>query len=269
MAAGSYSSYQMGREGEFSKLAQTIGTNIQKISQNVSSMQRIVMQLGTPADNQQLRSQLHQIQHYTGQLAKDTNKILKDLAGITLPSSEQRVLKLQRERLLNEFTAALNSFQSLQREAAQKEKDEVKRVRSGSGLAGPPGSRDNALVMLDDNETQQYRAPQRQMQTFDDDVDVQALEERERAIRQLESDIVDVNTIFKELSTMVHEQGEIIDSIEANVESAQMRVEEGTSQLATAASYQAKIRRRKCILLIVGAIVLAIIVAIIIWQASR
>jgi Syntaxin-like protein len=102
----------------------------------------------------------------------------------------QRVLKLQRERLLNEFTAALNSFQSLQREAAQKEKDEVKRVRSGSGLAGPPGSRDNALVLLDDNETQQYRAPQRQMQTFDDDVDVQALEERERAIRQLEVSIV-------------------------------------------------------------------------------
>ena len=53
-----------------------------------------------------------------------------------------------------------------------------------------------------------------------------------------QSDIVDVNTIFKELATMVHEQGEMIDSIEANVETAQMRVEEGTSQLATAASYQ-------------------------------
>ena len=37
---------------------------------------------------------------------------------------------------------------------------------------------------------------------------------------------------------MVHEQGEMIDSIEANVESSQMRVEEGTSQLATASSYQ-------------------------------
>lgn len=37
---------------------------------------------------------------------------------------------------------------------------------------------------------------------------------------------------------MVHEQGEMVDSIEANVETAQMRVEEGTSQLATAASYQ-------------------------------
>lgn len=49
---------------------------------------------------------------------------------------------------------------------------------------------------------------------------------------------MDVNTIFKELATMVHEQGEMIDSIEANVETAQMRVEEGTNQLLTASSYQ-------------------------------
>ena len=49
---------------------------------------------------------------------------------------------------------------------------------------------------------------------------------------------MDVNTIFKDLATMVHEQGEMVDSIEANVESAQMRVEEGTIQLALASKYQ-------------------------------
>lgn len=31
----------------------------------------------------------HQIQHYTGQLAKDTNKTLRDLANLSLPISEQ------------------------------------------------------------------------------------------------------------------------------------------------------------------------------------
>ena len=35
----------------------------------------------------------HQIQHYTGQLAKDTSKSLKDLGAISLQSSEQ-VLRL-------------------------------------------------------------------------------------------------------------------------------------------------------------------------------
>ena len=43
-------------------------------------------------------------------------------------------------------------------------------------------------------------------QIQEEDYNIEQLEEREKAIRQLESDIVDVNTIFKDLATMVHEQ---------------------------------------------------------------
>ncbi len=44
------SNYQSGAmtEPEFQRLSQTIGTNIQKILQNVSSMQRMIAQIGTP-----------------------------------------------------------------------------------------------------------------------------------------------------------------------------------------------------------------------------
>ena len=51
-------------------------------------------------------------------------------------------------------------------------------------------------------------------------------------------DIVEVNQIFKDLATMVHEQGEVIDSIEANVETASIQVNEGTAQLSKARDYQ-------------------------------
>ena len=49
---------------------------------------------------------------------------------------------------------------------------------------------------------------------MEEEQNIEELQERERSIRQLESDIVDVNTIFKDLATMVHEQGEMVDSIE-------------------------------------------------------
>lgn len=61
----------------------------------------------------------HQIQHYTQQLAKDTSVHLRDLAILANNSSsstspgEQRQRKMQRERLQDEFTSALNSFQVL------------------------------------------------------------------------------------------------------------------------------------------------------------
>ena len=58
----SYGGYQSTSGGDvsndFNRIAQTVATNVQKISQNVSSMQRMVNQLGTSQDSEHLRSQL-------------------------------------------------------------------------------------------------------------------------------------------------------------------------------------------------------------------
>ena len=40
----------------------------------------------------------------------------------------------------------------------------------------------------------------------------------------------------------MHDQGEVIDSIEANVESTQVRVQEGTEQLRQAETYKVNIK---------------------------
>jgi len=77
--SNSYQNSTSARETEFQRLAQNIGTNIQKIQQNVSSMQRMITQIGSPQDSTQLQNQLHQIQHYTQQLAKDSSKQLQEL----------------------------------------------------------------------------------------------------------------------------------------------------------------------------------------------
>ena len=55
-----------------------------------------------------------------------------------------------------------------------------------------------------------------------------------------QSDIGDVNTIFKDLATMVHEQGEVVDSIEGNVEEAAVSVTEGADQLRQAERYKVR-----------------------------
>lgn len=265
----SFSSYHNGgpgREKDFQKLAQTVGTSIQKISQNVSSMQKMVNQLGTPQDSQDLRNQLHQIQHYTQQLVKDTSANLKELTGLPLPASasEQRQWKMQKGRLADEFTTALNMFQGTQRRAAQKEKEQMQRVRENSGLGDPfgGGRHNEQLIELQDNSGQQDA----QMM---DEMNIQMLEEQAQAIQQLESDISDVNQIFKELGAMVHDQGEIVDSIEASIEKTEVFVNDGASQLQQASNYQTKLWKKKCILAICLSVVLAVIIGIIIWQVSN
>ena len=48
--------------------------------------------------------------------------------------SEQKQRRMHKERLMNEFSTALNNFQAAQRNAAEKEKASVKRARAASGL---------------------------------------------------------------------------------------------------------------------------------------
>ena len=147
---------------------------------------------------------------------------------------------MQRDRLTSDFSDVLRNFQVIQRTAAQKEKESVLRARAASH-GRPDGDGPSALIDLDGTPSyQQQRQPTQTQVQMEEEVDVNELREREKSIRKIESDIVDVNQIFKDLATMVHAQGEVIDSIEANVESATIQVSEGASQIAKAREYQVR-----------------------------
>jgi len=167
--------------------------------------------------------------------------------------------KLQRERLQDEFTKALNNFQRVQREAAEREKQ---------GLAAAKQN-DNSWALGGPGEEQQQQGQSRTQLMIEEEERIGQLEQREQSMRQLESDIVDVNTIFKDLATMVHEQGEIVDSIEQNIESTTVQVTSGTEQLRQAADYQNKARKKKIILAVLGIIILSILVGVIVSQVNN
>jgi len=257
----SYQNTSSGRETEFQRLAQNIGTNIQKIQQNVSSMQRMITHIDGPQDNTQLQSQLHQIQHYTQQLAKDSSKQLQELNSYAAQdAADPRQWKLQRERLQADFTRALDNFQRAQRSAAQKEKEAIKKYKNTAG-----GQTD----LIDIEAAGGGGGGRTQMMLQEEQQNLEHLIERERAVTQLEADIMDVNQIFKDLAAMVHDQGELVDSIEANVETSSIRVSEGTEQLRQAERYQNKARKKKMILAIIGVVVLVIIISIIVHSTSN
>lgn len=262
-----YGRAEWSQPRDFSSLIQTCSGNIQKISHNTGQIKTLLYQLGH--DGTEPQEKLQQLQHYTNQLAKETNRHLKDLGTLAPPlsPSEQRQQKLQKERLMNDFSAALNNFQVVQRRAAQQEKESVARARASSRSAGDGGEHlQDHLVTFEKEDEWGQAVSQTQEQITDEDLEV--IRERETNIRQLESDIMDVNQIFKDLAVMIHDQGEMIDSIEANVESAEVHVNKGAAQLQKAAYYQRKSRKRMCVLAMVLSLVLAILI-IIIWQALK
>ncbi|XP_021539283.1 syntaxin-12 [Neomonachus schauinslandi] len=254
---------------DFNSIIQTCSGNIQRISQATAQIKNLMSQLGTKQDSSKLQENLQQLQHSTNQLAKETNELLKELGSLPLPlsASEQRQQKLQKERLMNDFSAALNNFQAVQRRVSEKEKESIARARAGSRLSAEERQREEQLVSFDGHEEWN------QMQSQEDEVaiteqDLELIKERETAIRQLEADILDVNQIFKDLAMMIHDQGDLIDSIEANVESSEVHVERATDQLQRAAYYQKKSRKKICILVLVLSVIIVILVFII-WQIYK
>lgn len=282
----SYSSFEnngsgtVTSEADFQKLAQTIATSIQKILQNVSSMQRMVNQFGTAQDSPELKQQLHQIRTYTQRLITDTTNLLNELINC-----KERHLKIQRDRLVDEFTAALTAFQSVQRKTVDLEKNAVRQARGASGtvLSKPPGggggggssnhssmgsgggynhhSAGSNNAFEDNFVSQQRGQTQEQLQ---EEIDLQALENQEQTIRELEENIVSVNEIYKKLGALVYEQSHTVDSIEASVEHTSVFVAEGVQQLKQASHYQNKARKKKLILALIAASIVAVIILLII-----
>ncbi|KAM3860977.1 syntaxin-7 [Diretmus argenteus] len=271
--------YQAGIIQEPNALAQNISSNIHKLTLLTAELQRGVTQLGTEQDSSQLRQTLQQKQQEGNQLAKETDQLIKAFSSLPV-GTDQRQRKLQKERLLNDFSNVLSSFQKTQRQAADRQREFVARVRASSRISESlfvylttQRSTCVCCVYVDMQDLEFLGALTACIQVLAQtdaitEEDLSLIQERESSIRQLESDITDINDIFKDLGMMVHEQGDMIDSIEANVETADLHVQNGTQQLARAASYQRSSRKKICILMIVLALA-AVIIGIIIWQAVK
>lgn len=147
---------------------------------------------------------------------------------------------------MDEFAAALTAFQTVQRKFVDLEKHAVRQAYENKNIAinkPPPGSKGSSgsggvsSYSVDPFEDSFVTKGQTQAQ-MQDDMDLQALEEQERSIRELEENIVSVNEIYKKLGALVYEQGNTVDSIEASVEQTAVFVQEGAEQLRKAGQYR-------------------------------
>lgn len=97
-------------------------------------------QIGGPQDSTNLNESMNELIHRCNGISKKTNTMLKQLVTVSnnfvrqehhfglFKRDIQRQYRLPRERLTNEYMAALNRLQAAQRKAVVKEKAKIKTV---------------------------------------------------------------------------------------------------------------------------------------------
>lgn len=181
----------------------------------------------------------HRIRVYTQELINDANSSLNQLDG-----GHIRHLKLQRDRLLDDFGGAIGGFQAVQRKFVEQEKQFIRDIKAQHHQQQQQNQHHGNNMpdlfdreqMSEDNDITFGRT--QNIQIDQEEMDLRALEEQERSIKELEENIANVNEIYSKLGALVYEQGAIIDSIEASVERTENFVEEGASQLRQASVYR-------------------------------
>ncbi|XP_041375822.1 syntaxin-16-like [Gigantopelta aegis] len=115
-------------------------------------------------------------------------------------------------------------------------------------------------VNIADDDMYDKGFTQAQLELVEDNTST--IHQRSKEINQIVKSILDLNEIFKDLSTMIVDQGTILDRIDYNIEHASVQVEKGLQQLQKAQKYQKKNRKMLIVVVLACVIILLIIILV-------
>lgn len=130
--------------------------------------------------------------------------LLNSLVYFFIIKGEYRV---QKDRLTNEYMKLLSDFQQVASASIKKAKENSLNDLDTSNVAYKRAL--NEEFSYNPNVYRVEEDSQKQKQIKQNE-NLQLVIERDKQMKQLESDIVDLNHMFKDLAVMVHDQGELI-----------------------------------------------------------
>ncbi|XP_060143382.1 t-SNARE domain-containing protein 1 isoform X1 [Globicephala melas] len=197
---------------DLQELFQETSASVFRINSNVAFLEQSLRSLGTPSGTQELRDSLHTVQQQTNHAIAASTSALKQMAELLRGCSRQE--RLQLDRLKTQLSDAIQSYGVVQKRIAEKSRallPTAQRVGKQQSPQAPFAelSEDEKIFNGGDGV---WQAQGQALLPEITEEDLEAIRLREEAILQIESDLLDVNQIIKDLASMVSEQGEAIGS---------------------------------------------------------
>ncbi|XP_055923944.1 syntaxin-12 [Eupeodes corollae] len=243
---------------EFMSLSDNIGYNINSVISSWKQLDKALKVIGTPRDTQASRDKVHHLQSQTNIRIQTTSKDLQRLTAVVRHADKQQ--KLKQEKLTNEFRQVVEKYSESQQKIAAAMKQvvllSVNNQQQDDESSSQRGGDQDILI-------QQQKNTEASLQ-FEQNM----LLDQERRIKEIESDVLDVNSIFRVLSSLVQEQGEQVDLVENSIDMTNAAVIDGAAELRKAAEYRASYRRKILILLAIAVIIGLIVTGIIVGKLN-
>ncbi|EGN98155.1 hypothetical protein SERLA73DRAFT_183042 [Serpula lacrymans var. lacrymans S7.3] len=242
---------QSREDSAFLSLQSSLSLQVFKINSNVQGILKLVDQLGTNKDSATLRKSLHDLTETTRAMVKRGSDDLKKLASLQT-SNPQHKTSLQKTS--HDLQLSLVAFQRAQQVSAERQRTVVEGVKLAVEDETPRESEVN-------RSPQQRQAQLLQSQLSPHELAYQEslIHEREAEIREIETGIHELSEIFRDLGTLVNQQGSMLDNIESNVYSIANDTQGAAEELSTASEYQRKAGRRAACLMIIMVVVIAVV----------
>lgn len=250
---------------EFMSLSENIGYNINSVISSWKQLEKALKVIGTPRDTQASRDKVHHLQSQTNIRIQTTSKDLQRLTAVVRQADKKQ--KLKQEKLTNEFRQVVEKYSESQKKIAaamkqvvlQQSQQSASNFAMDDDLASAAAGSDQEILI----QRQKSAATEASLQ-FEQNM----LLDQEKRIKEIEADVLDVNAIFRVLSSLVQEQGQQVDLVENSIDMTHAAVTDGAAELRKAAEYRARYRRKILILLAIAVIIGLIVTGIIVGKLN-
>ncbi|XP_071054028.1 syntaxin-16 [Onthophagus taurus] len=174
----------------------------------------------------------------------------------------------QRQLTLSVVRALANILQDLSTQFRSTQNNYLRQIQSREERSkiffDNPALEEDSMMLGQEEDIDEYFLNSRQSQQLLqlEEENTRMIQQREHKVNAIVKSILDLNSIFKDLSQMVADQGTILDRIDYNVEQTQTQVYEGFKQLQKADAYQRK-NRKMCTIIILATAVIVLVVLLI------
>lgn len=196
-----------------------------------------------------------QAQNQLKAMKAETRRLTKRAKAAGTNSPQLRIREQTHNSLVRNMVEVMRRHQIVKRRCADAAREKCLRR---SKLVWPDADPEELEEKLSDNPTGMFAQGVKQSANAEMHRAFNEAQDRAKDVAELEASVQEMYQMFMDLATLVNDQGETLNSIEHNLDTAIEYVEKGNEELVKAHMYQKKKRKRCCCLIVFGIILLVI-----------